>query len=49
MKYSSRTDIVGLILEATNGGGATKTKIMYKSFVSFAQLKEYLMVLLEND
>jgi predicted transcriptional regulator len=22
---------------------------MYKSFVSFAQLKEYLMVLLEND
>jgi predicted transcriptional regulator len=49
MKYRSRTDIVGLILEATNGGGATKTKIMYKSFVSFAQLKEYLMVLLEND
>jgi predicted transcriptional regulator len=49
MKYRSRTDIVGLILEATNGGGATKTKIMYKAFLSFAQLKEYLMVLLEND
>jgi predicted transcriptional regulator len=28
--------------------GATKTKIMYKAFVSYAQLKEYLSVLLQN-
>src|ERR1043166_7802877 len=49
MKYRSRTDIVGLILEAANGGGATKTKIMYKAFLSYAQLKEYLTVLLQND
>jgi predicted transcriptional regulator len=48
MNYRSRTDIVGLILEAANGG-ATKTKIMYKAFLSYAQLKEYLTVLLEND
>jgi predicted transcriptional regulator len=48
MKYRSRTDIVGLILEAANGG-ATKTRIMYKAFLSYAQLKEYLTVLLEND
>ena len=48
MKYRSRTDIVGLILEAVNGG-ATKTKIMYKAFLSYAQLKEYLTVLLQND
>ena len=48
MKYRSRTDIVGLILESANGGGATKTKIMYKAFLSYAQLKEYLTVLLEN-
>jgi predicted transcriptional regulator len=48
MKYRSRTDIVGLILEAANGG-ATKTKIMYKAFLSYAQLKEYLTVLLENS
>ena len=32
MKYRSRTDITGLILEAANGG-ATKTKIMYKSIL----------------
>jgi predicted transcriptional regulator len=49
MKYRSRTDIVGSILEATNGGRATKTKIMYKAFLSFAQLKEYLRDLLQND
>ncbi|MFL6339770.1 MAG: winged helix-turn-helix domain-containing protein [Nitrososphaeraceae archaeon] len=48
MKYRSRTDIVGLILEAANGG-ATKTKIMYKAFLSYAQLKEYLGVLLQNE
>jgi predicted transcriptional regulator len=47
MKYRSRTDIAALILEAANGGAA-KTKIMYKAFLSYAQLKEYLSVLLEN-
>jgi predicted transcriptional regulator len=29
-------------------GGATKTKIMYRSFLSYAQLKEYIEVLLAN-
>ena len=47
MKYRSRTDITGLILEAANGG-ATKTKIMYKAYLSFAQLREYLSMLLEK-
>jgi predicted transcriptional regulator len=37
-----------MILEAANGG-ATKTKIMYRAFLSYAQLKEYLSVLIEND
>lgn len=48
MKYRSRTDIVSNILEAANGG-ATKTKIMYNAYLSYAQLKEYLSVLLEKD
>jgi predicted transcriptional regulator len=47
MKYRSRTDITAQILEAGNGG-VTKTKIMYKAFLSYAQLKEYLTVLIEN-
>jgi predicted transcriptional regulator len=48
MKYRSRTDIVSQILEAAHGG-ATKTKIMYKAYLSYAQLKEYLSVLVENN
>ena len=48
MKYRSRTEIVSMILEAANGG-ATKTRIMYKAFLSYAQLKEYLAVLIENN
>ncbi len=48
MKYRSRSDIIGLLLEAANGGGATKTKMMYKAFLSFNQLREYLAVLVEN-
>ena len=30
-------------------GGAVRTKIMYISFVSYTQLKEYLSVLIENN
>ncbi len=48
MKYRSRTEIVGNILDSANGG-ATKTKIMYKAFLSYNQLKEYLSVLIENN
>ena len=38
-------DITAQILELN--GGVTKTKIMYKAFLSYAQ-KEYLAVLIEN-
>lgn len=48
MKYRSRTEIVAMILEAANGG-STKTKIMYKAFLSYNQLREYLSVLIENN
>ena len=48
MKYRSRTEILGNILDATNGG-ATKTKIMYSAFLSYAQLKEYLSILIDNN
>jgi predicted transcriptional regulator len=48
MKYRSRTEIVSMILDAANGG-TTKTRIMYKAFLSYGQLKEYLSVLIENN
>jgi predicted transcriptional regulator len=51
MKYRSRTDIVSQILEAAanDSNGATKTKIMYKAFLSYAQLKDYVNMLVENN
>ena len=48
MIYRNRTELASNILEAANGG-ATKTKIMYKAFLSYAQLKEYLAMLIQND
>jgi predicted transcriptional regulator len=41
-------DIIELLLNAADGGGATKTKLMYSAFISFNQLKEYLSFLAEN-
>jgi predicted transcriptional regulator len=54
MKNRSKTEIINQVLgaAATNGkdssSGATKTQIMYKSFLSFDQLNRYLSLLLEN-
>ncbi len=49
MKYRSRIEIISQILEAANGGGATRTKIMYKALLSYAQMKDHLMLLTEKD
>ena len=49
MNYRSRDDIVSVILDAANGCGLTKTKIMYQAYLSHDQMKEYLSVLIEND
>ncbi len=48
MKYRSRTDIIAMILQAATRG-ATKTRIMYSAYLSYAQVKEYLSFLLERD
>ena len=48
MGNRSRTEIVGNILDAANGG-ASKTKIMYTAFLSYRQLKEYISMLIENN
>ena len=37
------------ILNAANGEGETKTKIMYFAFLSYNQLNEYLSTLIENN
>jgi predicted transcriptional regulator len=49
MRYRSRTEIISQILETANGGRAKKTKILYKAFLSHAQLKDYLTILTDSD
>ena len=49
MKYRSRIDTISQVLEAANGGNATKMKIMYKALLGYNQLKENLMLLTEHD
>jgi predicted transcriptional regulator len=54
MSSRSRTEIVIQILELANGGGgigcgSTKSEIMYKAFLNYDQLEEYLMLLTESD
>ncbi|MDQ4014573.1 MAG: winged helix-turn-helix domain-containing protein [Thermoproteota archaeon] len=48
MIYRDRIDIISQILEAANGG-ITKTRIMYKALLSYAQMKEHLTLLTEKD
>jgi predicted transcriptional regulator len=49
MKHRSRSEIIEAILEAANGGGATKTTIMYKAVLSYDLMKQNLIFLAEND
>jgi predicted transcriptional regulator len=48
MKYRSRFEIASTILTAASEGNATKTRLMYGSFLSFGQINEYLAFLLGN-
>jgi predicted transcriptional regulator len=48
MKHRSRSEIIATILEAANGGGATKTTIMYKAAISYDYMKQFLLSLAED-
>ena len=48
-KYRSRFEIASTILHVVVDGDATKTRLMYGSFLSFAQINEYLSFLLGNE
>jgi len=47
MRYRSRAEITAVILQSA-AAGATKTRLMYKAYLSYAQIKEYLRYLQEN-
>ena len=48
MKYRSRSEITSMMLESARSG-ATKTKIMYNTYLSYSQLVEYLKYLQQNE
>jgi predicted transcriptional regulator len=48
MKYRSRSEIIAMILQAANKG-ATKTRIMYGAYLSYAQVQEYLGFLQQKE
>jgi predicted transcriptional regulator len=49
IRSRSRINIFSQILEAADGGNVTKSRIMYKVFLNYSQLKEYLTILTAND
>lgn len=49
IKYRSRSEIIRAILEAANGGGVTKTTIMYIAMLSYEYMKDYLLSLVEDN
>ena len=49
MKYRSRFAIASSILNVARAGNATKTRLMYGSFLSFVQINEYLGFLMTNE
>ena len=48
MKYRSKIDIISQILNAANGGGATKSKMASQAFLNYDKLKENLTALVGN-
>ena len=49
MKHRNRLEIIALILQnASDESGASQKKIMYRSFLSYHHLKDYLTLLLVN-
>ena len=49
MKYRSRNDIIAQMLQCVSDRDATVTRIMYQSFLSYAQIKQYLHILTERE
>jgi predicted transcriptional regulator len=47
-KYRSRADIIAAILDIAHDG-SLKTRMMYKAFLSWPQINEYLLTLKEQD
>ena len=49
MRYRDRIEIISQILEAANGSNVTRSKLAYKAFLNYSQLKENLAALTQQD
>ena len=50
MKHRSRLEIISLILDVSSrNDGATQKRILYRAYLSYQHLKDYLILLQEND
>jgi predicted transcriptional regulator len=49
MKSRNKIDIMCQILAAANGGSVTRTKITYKAYITFLQVKKFLVDLTERN
>jgi predicted transcriptional regulator len=47
-KHRCKTDIAAVILESAASGAVTKSKIYYRSFLTYNRLKGYMKLLIEN-
>ncbi len=48
MKFRSRTEIIGLILQAVEGEPLTCSKIMYQTMLNFKQTTDYTSLLIQQ-
>lgn len=48
MKFRSRTEIIGLILQAVEGEPLTCSKIMYQAMLNFKQVTDYTSLLIQQ-
>ena len=48
IKYRCKADIIAVILETAAGGEVPKSRIYYKSFLTYQRLRRYMMLLLES-
>jgi predicted transcriptional regulator len=48
IKYRCKADIIAEILETASAGEVPKSRIYYKSFLTYHRLRGYMTLLLEN-
>jgi predicted transcriptional regulator len=49
LKFRSRTEIIGLILQAVEGEPLTCSKIMYQAMLNFKQVTDYTSLLIQHE